>query len=420
MHLYIRAPEFNPFFMKLLLFLCVVMGPVLAQAQTVTNNAIVIGRVDSVTSAVLKETRKVWVSVPASASDPTYAKQRYPVLYLLDGDRHFEYTAGMMQRLSKVTNKAYPETIVVGIPNTFRTRDLTPSRPTSVEDMSPEEVKATGGGENFTAFLEKELIPYIEAHYPATAHRTLIGHSFGGLLVMNTLVHHPNLFENYVAIDPSMDWDDEKLLKQAHAAFAQPRFSGRKLFVASASATGLDSVLAAAFTRSKWKLREELAHNPSNGLRSAFRYYPTDTHNSVTILATYDALNYLFQPYTPPPATANALSMRPPTVDGAALLAAHYRQVSAWAGYPVLPPESLVDGLAQDLLTQPGQASRALALFQLNLQNYPTSANVHVGMGDYYQAQKQPALAIAAYTRALQLQETPATRQKLAQLQGKK
>jgi tetratricopeptide (TPR) repeat protein len=86
----------------------------------------------------------------------------------------------------------------------------------------------------------------------------------------------------------------------------------------------------------------------------------------------------------------------------------------------VLPPESLVDGLAQDLLTQPGQASRALALFQLNLQNYPTSANAHVGLGDYYQAQKQPALAIAAYTRALQLQETPATRQKLAQLQGKK
>ena len=408
--------------MKLFLLLCFVVGPVLAQAQTVANNAIVVGRVDSVSSAVLKETRQVWVSVPASASDPVNAKQRFPVMYLLDGDRHFDYTAGMMRRLSKMTNKAYPETIVVGIPNTFRTRDLTPSRPASVEGMSPEELKTAGGGENFTAFLEKELLPYIEAHYPAAAHRTLIGHSFGGLLVLNTLVHHTALFENYVAIDPSMDWDDEKLLKEAHEAFAQPRFTGRKLFVASANATGLDSVLAAkdAFTRSKWKLRQELARNPGNGLRSAFRNYPTDTHNSVTILATYDALNYLFQPYALSPAAGNALAMRPPTEDAAALLAAHYRQVSAWAGYPVLPPESLVDALARSRLAQPGQAARALALFQLNIQNYPTSANVHAGLGDYYQTQQQPARAMASYTQALQLQETPATRQKLAQLQAKK
>lgn len=404
--------------MKRLLLLCLLVGPALAQAQTVTNNAIVIGRVDSVASAVLKETRKVWVSVPASASDPMQAKQRYPVLYLLDGDRHFEYTVGMLRRLSRMANKAYPETIVVGIPNTFRTRDLTPSRPTSGEGMSPEELKTAGGGENFTAFLEKELLPYIEAHYPASAHRTLIGHSFGGLLVLNTLVHHTALFENYVAIDPSLEWDGEKLLKQSHEAFAQPRFKGRKLFVASANSSGRDTVLAV--NDSKWKLREELARNPSNGLRSAFRHYPTDTHNSVTILATYDALNYLFQPYALSPATVNALSMRPPTEDAAALLAAHYRQVSAWEGYPVLPPESLIDALARSRLAQPGQAPRALALFQLNLQNYPTSANAHVGLGDYYQAQKQPALAIASYTRALQLQETPATRQKLAQLQAKK
>ncbi|GAC1369909.1 MAG: hypothetical protein NVSMB30_08080 [Hymenobacter sp.] len=212
--------------MKLILLSLLCCAANVAQAQTIKNGAIVIGQVDCLTSTVLNEQRKVWVSVPASASDPTYAKQRYPVMYLLDGDRHFAYTSGMIQRLSRVTNKLHPEMIVVGIPNTLRTRDLTPSRPTSGEGMSPEELKTAGGGENFTAFLEKELIPYIEAHYPATSHRTLIGHSFGGLLVMNTLVHHSNLFENYVAIDPSMDWDGEKLLKQAHEAFDQPRFKG--------------------------------------------------------------------------------------------------------------------------------------------------------------------------------------------------
>ncbi|GAC1593847.1 MAG: hypothetical protein NVS3B25_16060 [Hymenobacter sp.] len=174
------------------------------------------------------------------------------------------------------------------------------------------------------------------------------------------------------------------------------------------------------FTRSKRKLREELARNQSNGLRSAFRYYPTDTHNSVTVHATYDALNYVFQPYALSPAATSALFTNKPIEDGAATLVAHYQQVSVQVGYSVLPPESLVDRLAYGLLAQPGQAPRALALFQLNLQNYPTSSNVYAGLGDYYQIQKQPDLAIASYTKALQLQETPAIRKKLAQLQPKK
>ncbi|ALW85244.1 hypothetical protein AUC43_09135 [Hymenobacter sedentarius] len=396
------------------------VGPALAQAQTVKNNAIVIGQVDSVTSAVLKETRRVWVSVPPSASDPTFAKQRYPVVYLLDGDRHFAYTSDIIQRLNVGTSRVFPEMIVVGIPNTLRTRDLTPSRPTSEEGMSPEELKTAGGGENFTVFLEKELIPYIEAHYPAAAHRTLVGHSFGGLLVMNTLVHHAALFENYVAIDPSMEWDGEKLLKQAHEAFAQPRFKGRTLFVASANnATGLDSVLAA--NDSRWKLREELARNPSNGLRSAFRHYPNDTHNSVTVHATYDALRYIFQPYTLSPAAFMALYTNKSIEDGPATrLVAHYKRLSAQVGYSVLPPEFFVNRLAYGRLAQPGQAPQALALFQLNLQNYPTSPSAHAGMGDYYETQKQPDLAIASYTKALQLRETPSIRKKLAQLQTKK
>jgi tetratricopeptide (TPR) repeat protein len=136
--------------------------------------------------------------------------------------------------------------------------------------------------------------------------------------------------------------------------------------------------------------------------------------------ATSDALNYIFQPYALSTASLRALIAKKPTEDGAAMLAAHYQQVSARVGYSVLPPEPFVNGLANYLLVQEGQAPRALALFQLNLQNYPTSSNVHVGMGDYYQTQKQPALAIASYTKALQLQDNPAIRKKLAQLQAKK
>ena len=414
--------------MKFLLLLFWLVGPALAQAQTVKNNAIIIGRVDSVTSVLLKEKRTLWVSVPASANDPAFLPQRYPVVYLLDGDDWFTTTTGLLQKLSEFPHSVCPEMIVVGIPNTDRTRDLTPSAPTAdIEGIPAAGLKTAGGGETFTAFLEKELIPYIDAHYPTTAHRTLIGHSFGGLLVLNTLVHHPRLFDNYVAIDPSMFWDQEKLLQQAHEALAQPRFAGRALFVASANETGQDLIqvlqdpsVGAVMTRSNWKLRDELARNRHNGLRSAYKYYPADGHNSVPLLATYDAVHFLFSAYAFSPATINELSKSATTVQAAALLETHYRQVSAQAGYPVLPPEATVNNFAYYMLSQPGQAAQALALFQLNARSYPTSFNVHDSLGDYYQAQHQPAQAIAAYTKALQLREYPETRQKLTKLQAKK
>ncbi|MGI4763446.1 MAG: tetratricopeptide repeat protein, partial [Janthinobacterium lividum] len=100
-------------------------------------------------------------------------------------------------------------------------------------------------------------------------------------------------------------------------------------------------------------------------------------------------------------------------------VAAHYQRISALLGYPVLPPEATVNDLA-DFQLQSKQPARALALLQLNARNYPSSFQVHDSLGDYYRAQGQLAPAAAAYTKALQLQDTPATREKLRQLRAKK
>jgi Tfp pilus assembly protein PilF len=95
------------------------------------------------------------------------------------------------------------------------------------------------------------------------------------------------------------------------------------------------------------------------------------------------------------------------------MLGMHYQ-----AGYSVLPPEPFVDNFASYLLYM-ARPTQALGLFQLNARNYPTSPHAHDSLGNYYLAQKQPALAAAAFTKALQLKENPATRKKMAQLQTK-
>src|SRR5215813_2406413 len=97
-------------------------------AEAQNDNKIVIGKIDSVYSKILKEPRKIWIYTPDITSGDHDPGKHYPVLYLLDGEAHFPSVVGLVQQLSQANgNTVYPEMIIVGIPNTDRTRDLTPT-----------------------------------------------------------------------------------------------------------------------------------------------------------------------------------------------------------------------------------------------------------------------------------------------------
>jgi predicted alpha/beta superfamily hydrolase len=208
------------------------------------DNKISIGEVVSIQSAVLNENRKIWIYVPPSARSTTYAKRQYPVVYLLDGDGHFSSVVGMIQQLSTVNgNMISPEMIVVGIPNTNRTRDLTPTHVDAdpmIKDVNF--LKTSGGGEKFISFIEKELMPYVDSKYPTAPYRMLIGHSLGGLTVMQAFVHHTGLFNSYVCIDPSMWWDNQSLLRETKKVLAEKQFTGKSMYlgIANTMEPGMD------------------------------------------------------------------------------------------------------------------------------------------------------------------------------------
>ena len=143
----------------------------------------------------------------------------------------------MIQLLSTVRdNMVCPEMIVVGIPNTDRTRDLTPTHvvvdPPFMDSASS---KNSGGGERFISFIEKELMPYIDKQYPTEPYKMLIGHSFGGLTVMQIFVHHTDLFNSYICVDPSMWWDKQTLLKETKKLLASKKFQGTSIFLGIAN-----------------------------------------------------------------------------------------------------------------------------------------------------------------------------------------
>jgi hypothetical protein len=111
---------------KLILFFTFCLMATLTFSQgKVDKENIVIGKIDSVQSNILGENRKIWVYVPDGAAN---SKERFPVVYVLDGDGHFSSVVGVTQQLSTINgNTMCPKMIIVGIPNTDRTRDLTPN-----------------------------------------------------------------------------------------------------------------------------------------------------------------------------------------------------------------------------------------------------------------------------------------------------
>ena len=389
-----------------------------------TDNKIVIGKVDSVYSTILKEKRKVWVYVP-NMEGMQNSGQRFPVLYLLDGDGHFQSVVGMIQQLSQVNgNTIFPEMIVVGIPNTDRTRDLTPTRIVSDPPMmDTNSSRSTGGGENFAAFMAKELMPHIDSLYPTQPFRVLIGHSFGGLAVMNIITNHTNMFNAYIAIDPSMWYDKEQFLKTTQKKLASQKYNGTSLYVgiANTMAEGMtleklkkDTTVDTRHIRSIFAMDKFIKANPQNGLKYASRYYGDDDHGSVPLISEYDGLRFIFSWYR--------LKLAPPDFMNADTAIVqkyrrHYQTVSKELGYKVYPQEMQINGLGYFILSQK-HYEKAAALFRMNIENYPESGNTYDSYADALLAMKDTAAAITNYKKAYGITKSEDTKQKLDKLLG--
>lgn len=418
---------------KFLLNLLILIGVVcLFQSCKEGNNTgsnqrsyIEMGFHDTIYSNVLEEKRGLWIRLPEGRVPGDTLKARYPVIFLLDGDGHFFSVSGLVRQLSR-SNSIIPEMIIVGIPNTDRTRDLTPTHDPVVWGDSSW-VKTSGGGDHFLDFIEQELIPYIEDNYPATSYRMLIGHSFGGLTAINTLFKRPELFQNYVAIDPSLWWDDQVMLGLADSIFAHGDLSGKSLFVSIANtmSAGMeysqvreDTSESTLHIRSILHFVDEVDNGNDAGLDLEWKYYDDDDHGSVPLITEYDAMRYLFSWYRMD--GLNAFFDRESTSTAQDLLDAinaHYEMVSEKFTYTVHPAENQVNGLGYQFMRN-DMPEKAFVMFDLNVKNYPESANVYDSMGDYYVSQSDTVNAIKFFAKAVELWDNPVSSEKLESLKN--
>ena len=194
-----------------------------------------------------KDQYRIDIALPAM---PAARGKKLPVIYALDGAWTFAVTAQAARALS-VGPGAIPQAIVVGIgpaldgPTAFgrmtamRYRDLAPGvdephiaqmrQALPAAFWPPEE--ELGGAARFLCFIEKELRPFIETYFPAdTSDQTLLGVSLGGLFVLNALFGSPGSFQRYIAISPSIWWNDRAVLEAEETSAKLGGPSGR-LFI---------------------------------------------------------------------------------------------------------------------------------------------------------------------------------------------
>ena len=375
-------------------------------------SALVMGHADTIPSKVLHENRALWIYNPAEGTADQ--DERFPVLFLLDAESHFASTVAMTRQMEG----RWPGILVVGIPNTNRTRDLTP-------DGNPHGRAGNDSisrDDKFLDFVKLELIPYIESNYPASSYRLFSGHSLGGLTVIYTFLNDPDLFRAYIAIDPSLWWNDGQLIEQAGDELPKRTYDGISLFLGRANnmPPGMDTIAARSDTTQYTLLYRKvsgflnvLEKTKPRGLRWKSKFYPEEIHGTVQLNAQYDALKFLFNFYQ----FRTSIFDLHPELDMEATLADHFKTVSERFGYPVSPPESLINNLGYTCLGIK-EWEKARTFFEQNIRNHPNSANCFDSMGDYYQAVGDRQKAIEQYTKALSMGDDPGTRDKLEYLKS--
>lgn len=329
-------------------------------------------------SKILHQDRPYWVCLPSSYQDDT--NQTYPVLYLLDAEWNFYWVCPALQFMEQ--SRQIPEFIVVGVPNMDREHDLTPAR-------DPNDLPS-GGGQSFERFLNEELAPEMNAKYRTVSYRVLMGHSMGGALVADAFLRQTNGFHGYIAIDPSLGWDNQILVHRAKK-FIPLANSRAAIFITTARWRDL-GLTDHSMTDSQKLFVSILKTNSSPGIRIGYEVESED-HNSSRLLGLYDGLRFIFNGYHP----TNPLVLNTPS-----LINKHFEQLSSRLGFKILPPEGLVLEIGGDLMDSAHETNNAIECLKLNVSNYPTSAYAYKHLADIYLAAGEKDLAIQNYKRALE------------------
>ena len=341
----------------------------------------------SMKSTVLGEERIVLVRTPAGYETN---KARYPVLYMTDGDAHMGHTASTIEFL--VRNGRLSDLIVVGVTNTDRTRDLTPAKSTNKNAAGELQFPTAGGADNFLKFFETELIPQIEKEYRVQPYRILAGHSFGGLFAVHAMLTKTKLFNAYIAVSPSLQWENFEALKRAEEFLKNQKELNVTLYTSLGHEPG-------AIGESFDKFKDALSKTNIKGFQWQAERMDDEDHGSVVLRSHYAGLRKIYEDWQGPRDLQSGV-----VLGGLKGAEEHYKKLSERFGYSIPVPEGLINQMGYQYLGQ-NKPEEAIAVFKANVERYPESANVYDRLAEAYERGGRLELAEPLYDKARVLGE---------------
>ena len=241
--------------------------------STWAQTAICIGERFTLPSTIMGGERTIDLYLPPSYNDSSLTPTDYPVVYLLDAQTNFNYFTTLMEKLTQgIPN--IPEMIVVGIESTERDNDFTTEN------------------DHFWKFVREELKPLVEGKYRCKDFRIVVGHSLGGLSVVDALIKHTDLFNAYIAHDPSLWWGEGygiKLFEQSKGK----DFQNRLLYITHTGYKILH-ICRSWHLDTFYKLKAMLTANAFPNLQWKISEYSKENHGTIQLIGNIDMFRALF------------------------------------------------------------------------------------------------------------------------------
>lgn len=331
-------------------------------------------------SRLLKQVRPLVIHLPQDYANQT---TRYPVLYLLDGERHLNHAILASNLL--VEENMMPAHITVSIPNVegMRSQNLSRERHT------------------FAEFIEHELMPYINRSYRTSGINTLYGHSLAGYFTMHMLSHRPALFDKYIAASPALSANNSEVITEFTRLINKKETPNKTVYFSLASQLEEGKNTSSAMQDFIALLND----SAPNRLIWKYDFAAEQTHISNYYPSLYKGLIHVFKDYQPP-AIQHAQDYL--QQGGLAGLKTYYKKRAKRYQMSSDIPQARQIRLA-NLLIDESRPALALELYHNLIQSHPDSARAYSGLGQVYSQMNDHSKAIAAHQKAVSLSSDMAT-----------
>lgn len=345
----------------------------LTNLQDEKENEIVIGTKTRMYSEILSEWRPLEIYLP---DDYDVSDKPYPLLVVLDGGWVFNYGVSIVDMMSP---NYLPRMVIVGLPNTNRSRDLYP--------LSKSPDNTTNGSEKFIQFLQEELFPFLEKNYRTQNYRILFGHSLGGFFSLYTLLKFPSLFDGYIATSPSLSAKENIALLDSFLKSALPQvFNGKFLYFSAGEEEG------EPLHQGLFELDQALKKADKTGIQWSFDIFEGEGH--VPVKGFYKGLRGLFHRWIPEFEFFRSGTLKD--------IKNHYGRLTEKYGFTVLPPTPILNVVGGRYLRE-NEPIKAIELYIYFVTLYPKYASGYLSLAESYIMAKQTELALQNLNKCLEL-----------------